>query len=445
MKNPIAKLLPRLKSERRTRENRKRRLELENLENRQLLAADFGMDPATTGFHAVLPPDVNGDGHVSALDALHIINLLNNPSSSREGLFWDTNGDGSLSAIDALIPIDALNNVALAEDTPLVEFSHDFVDQDGNVIAGNQVTVGQRFAMRTFVRDTRMSFTNPARGVLSAFLDVGFDNTTSFDIDVGEVQQLRFFIDKLAGATNSSFTLSFDGQTTDPIFLIQNGQNQQEPGIAQQIENALAALPNVGVGNVRAQVDTVAKDADARAGILRFNFDIRFIGDLTQQNLPTITLDPTNVAVQPGESFDFEVNTIVDGDQSTPDTEYASVSYNTSVYEFGFANGNVLDDRFDNFGAISPLTDPADFPSPGTPTLLYTVPMIGRSPGVVNFSPGDGAQSPDTDILIQAPGSDGIEFFVVPPTMVDFGGTVALTVVSDPTAPIAQDDSVSMA
>lgn len=63
--------------------------------------------------------DVNNDGHISPIDALGVINLLNSGSSgplggSGEGedgdrLFIDTNDDGHLSPIDALLVINHLN------------------------------------------------------------------------------------------------------------------------------------------------------------------------------------------------------------------------------------------------------------------------------------------------------------------------------------------------
>lgn len=61
--------------------------------------------------------DVNNDGHISPIDALGVINLLNSGSTlggSGEGeegdrMFVDTNDDGHLSPIDALLVINHLN------------------------------------------------------------------------------------------------------------------------------------------------------------------------------------------------------------------------------------------------------------------------------------------------------------------------------------------------
>lgn len=63
------------------------------------------------------PLDVNNDGHVSAIDALLIINHLNgtgrnsgSEGESRPNYFPDTSGDGRVSAVDALLVINHLNS-----------------------------------------------------------------------------------------------------------------------------------------------------------------------------------------------------------------------------------------------------------------------------------------------------------------------------------------------
>ena len=53
--------------------------------------------------------DANFDGTLSPLDALLVINYLNDPSGSIGGADYDINGDGSVSPIDALIIVSILN------------------------------------------------------------------------------------------------------------------------------------------------------------------------------------------------------------------------------------------------------------------------------------------------------------------------------------------------
>lgn len=67
------------------------------------------------------PLDVNNDGHVSAIDALLIINQLNGvgrgsgEGESSSNYFPDTSNDGRVSALDALLVINFLNNRSRGE------------------------------------------------------------------------------------------------------------------------------------------------------------------------------------------------------------------------------------------------------------------------------------------------------------------------------------------
>ena len=116
------------------------KLGLESLESRKLCAVDlaadlpfecfaddthagdisaFAMVSPTIGETRRLAADVDGDGRVSPIDALRVIDALNRVGTSRpvsggEGEqepigSLDTNSDGSLNPIDVLVVIDALN------------------------------------------------------------------------------------------------------------------------------------------------------------------------------------------------------------------------------------------------------------------------------------------------------------------------------------------------
>ena len=63
------------------------------------------------------PLDVNADLHISSIDALLVINYLNNklptniaPTAAIGPPFLDTNRDNNVSSIDALLVINAINN-----------------------------------------------------------------------------------------------------------------------------------------------------------------------------------------------------------------------------------------------------------------------------------------------------------------------------------------------
>jgi hypothetical protein len=124
------------------------KLGLESLESRKLCAVDLSVDSPIECFaghlsaFAMVSPasvetrrlaaDVDGDGRVSPIDALRVIDALNRIGTSRpvsggEGEqepigSLDTNSDGSLNPIDVLVVIDALNAYEGFEATAFEEF-----------------------------------------------------------------------------------------------------------------------------------------------------------------------------------------------------------------------------------------------------------------------------------------------------------------------------------
>jgi hypothetical protein len=70
------------------------------------------------------------------------------------------------------------------------------------------------------------------------------------------------------GGNSTNWTLSLDGQTTDPAFV-------KNPN-ATAVQSALEALPNIGVGNVAVTVPT------------SWTWVIAFQGDLGQQDVSTL-------------------------------------------------------------------------------------------------------------------------------------------------------------
>ncbi|MEP1645564.1 dockerin type I domain-containing protein [Rhodopirellula bahusiensis] len=88
-----------------------------------MLAGDVAFSAWTDPLDAA---DVNGDGEVTALDALVVINGLNRADTSilkthvppilgGEGMHYDVNGDGEVSAIDSLRVINRLNQGILVQ------------------------------------------------------------------------------------------------------------------------------------------------------------------------------------------------------------------------------------------------------------------------------------------------------------------------------------------
>jgi len=88
----------------------RRRLLVEALESRSLMAGDFYVGMR---HNLVNPADVNMDGRASPIDALMVIDELNRSDKSSDGqnrMMADTNNDGFVSPVDALVVIDTLNS-----------------------------------------------------------------------------------------------------------------------------------------------------------------------------------------------------------------------------------------------------------------------------------------------------------------------------------------------
>lgn len=82
-----------------------RHLRFEQCEPRQLLAADVGFTDGFQGESNTDPEDVNGDGWVTAVDALVVINQLNRwrwGDESPAHREMDVDGSGGVSAVDVL-------------------------------------------------------------------------------------------------------------------------------------------------------------------------------------------------------------------------------------------------------------------------------------------------------------------------------------------------------
>ncbi|MEO8496497.1 MAG: dockerin type I domain-containing protein, partial [Planctomycetota bacterium] len=119
-----------------------RRLLLEQLEDRRLLAVDWR--------NPVNSLDVSGDGSISPIDPLQVINELNLSGSHAladqrptEKPYWDASGDQFVSPLDALQVINALNENRTVP----------YVLSEGQQIAAEQsitITVGQAAGTRIY-------------------------------------------------------------------------------------------------------------------------------------------------------------------------------------------------------------------------------------------------------------------------------------------------------
>ncbi len=124
-----------------------RRKNIEKLEPRNMLASDWQ--------NPLLIRDVDGSAMVTPLDAMLVINDLNNNGSRklpahapRPGEFrCDVNGDNWVSPLDALLVINALNTFGLRQPTMVAGLSPGSDPNNNGIVLANQVTLmGQSLA-----------------------------------------------------------------------------------------------------------------------------------------------------------------------------------------------------------------------------------------------------------------------------------------------------------
>jgi hypothetical protein len=159
------------------------------------LASNFGSLPEFR--NPMRQFDVNDDGRTSPVDALIIINELNQvgprmldpgdiggdggsglQAAGQFSPFIDTNGDGRLTAADALLIINKLN----AAQGEQVSIRVEVTDLSGNPV--DVLSPGQDFQVRGYTKDLRTPEDPPntppgelTRGVFSVYFDVNYDTT----------------------------------------------------------------------------------------------------------------------------------------------------------------------------------------------------------------------------------------------------------------------------
>ena len=170
------------------------RLSLENLESRNLYAADLAADlqvptpmaymsSQAAFYNASKPADVDGDGSVSPIDALRLIDMLNRigsmdlasirslrAASGAEGEAEpignvDTNNDGSLNPVDVLIVIDELNSPE-----GIASSESQWVEFDGSELP---------IAYSTFA-ETSFAETSEGDPAMDLPTDISFDDVLKF-------------------------------------------------------------------------------------------------------------------------------------------------------------------------------------------------------------------------------------------------------------------------
>jgi hypothetical protein len=171
---------------------------VENLENRTVMAGDC--------FHNfVLPEDADASGSVTPLDALVVINRINqsiastasNPNSANAQGLVDVDADAAITPLDALVVIDHLNAQNLASGSPRASRVdlHRRIERIEQAIATNVLPMHLTIDDARATLDTLRSGGRPELGdhVISGSLrwkqddDSSSDGSTSEPSEPGEI------------------------------------------------------------------------------------------------------------------------------------------------------------------------------------------------------------------------------------------------------------------
>ena len=321
-----------------------RRLFAEQLESRVLLAGDVLQNTDN-------PYDTDRNGVFSPADILHVINQLNRGSAPASGegegggsvtYYNDVNGDGFVSPIDALHGINEYSYRAEGEGE-LVSFRIQAVDVGtANIINTSNpsgpnfhpVIKGDDYELRVIVDDLRLAGGpdgNPD-GVYAAYMDLLYQKLNTA-VEIQEIQTLTFGNTPEGG----TFRLSFNSLTTANIAYA----NPFQPGNEFVISSNIQAALNTTFGANRFLVSPVSA-GDAT------QFSIRFMGQFGDQDVALMTGNGAGLtSTSTSPPFPITVVETVKG-------VYSAASF-LSAFRFGpqYQSGREAKD-----GQLSPFVDP---------------------------------------------------------------------------------------
>ena len=355
----------------------KRRLISETLENRQLLAADMGtFVPVADNLHHNYRDayDTNGDGKRSPIDALVVLNHVNQNVSGEmgsaldKGLMLDVNNDGRIQPIDALV---AINHMQQGEgETLLLGLKLDITQngvsllRDGSgAVTGREanIAVGDKFDLEVLVDDLRSPFT--ALGAFTVYADIMASSAGSYRPVLSETQIISVS-ENLIDGTGGDVVISAPGRGSATISFLDFATNQ-ETAIQSALENELG----YGGGNVtvfqgsRVPRDTTT-DPDTPGG--PFQFFIRYTGDNQEfVDVPNVTFDTSGLTGANITSTVTEIPVFLNNDPSqiNPNAfqfniDFRSRSVNNAIVYSNNASGSFDPngvDVFDEIGGTGPV------------------------------------------------------------------------------------------
>ena len=343
---------------------RLRPLAFEQFEQRQLMA-DCGRH------NAVLPADVDTDRVIAPIDALILINLLNNESerdlcsanasseaSGESTLLVDVNNDGWLSPIDALTVINNINQVNQANAQAQIQslkaqFPSSLSDKDAvpaNLMTAAEVqTLLKRASQASASNDAIIAVVDRSGNILGVRVEDGVNKamdakTLSFAIDgaVAKARTAAFFSSNAAPLT--SRTIRFISQST-----ITQREVQSSPGNSNPQYQGPGFVAPIGVGGhfppevpFTPQVDLFDIEHQSRDSQLLNGLDgVRGTGDdLTLAN--RFNVDNDYVALGAEQFFDTwpESYGVVTGKDATGQSRgIATLPGGVPLYKDALING----------------------------------------------------------------------------------------------------------
>jgi CSLREA domain-containing protein len=210
---------------------------------------------------------------------------------------------------------------------------------------------------------------------------------------------------------HGTFKLTFDGQET-PDITYDGGVDY----LAEKVQLALEALPNIGLGNVRVTVEPPNPKEPVNADTIR----VQFLNALGERDLPEMTIDSAGLS----NYDDIVVTQLYPGDDPTNPgtfrTAFAAVS--------PFVNGLRAVDKTEleagqdpggrSFGGVGSFLDGFNSPGATAEWPFFSVDLKAVSPGVVEFSgnPSNSDVAPyeETDTLVFPSASTDTKLVVEP-------------------------------
>ena len=430
---------------RKRKQDKRRSLRSETLEKRQLLAGDLlasdilSIQETTSQFLASQNQmhngangnDTNGDGFISALDAIIVINHLAEPPSLAQGesevaqFMVDVDGNEKVTPLDAILVINEIAEHGVQRVDELFEPVITIRNLDGTDLvedANGTVTVDpdQIFEIEIGYNDLR---SDPI-GLFGYFVDIGLDAPDVLELVTFEAQNIRlpdttqlesFDSDADGGqATNRTFTISQEGNPTPFVTREFTSRNDVIGSLDNELE---AALMQFGF-----EADDFTIVRTNRNGVLTNAIRYRDF-DLANQDVPNITVvsnASTQVDIQIAEvDAVMDTNSAVGAASLTASIDTRSRAFDDNDNYYNIQDPNIAYDPSTGFERVGGITS--------TPS----------------FDGGIPAQTNDFDILPSP--FDSFSFFAsLPSTTPADGLALNITVNFDDDSNVAYDVSTAL-